>query len=150
MPLPHRLQRSSKGWKTYLMSENELYELYAAALDAMRTVGPGPLAARVDFEAKMRSVEHLAPVEVLIDHVAKAQIGDRILSRLRLTLATWDADTTSSWGEGTDPRTEPRRERIYALLDLTEEMRACSTKRCPLPSTRPWLSAKRLSPGLVA
>ena len=95
------------------MPEKTLYDLYAATLDGMRTVGPGPFATRIEFEAKTNDLEHLADPSILIDHIAQAQIGDRILGRLRMTLATWDSDTTSSWGEGTEPRTEARRERIY-------------------------------------
>jgi Z1 domain-containing protein len=114
------------------MSEDPLYDLYAAALDAMKTVGPGPLATRVEFEAKIHNVEELASDAVLIDHVTNAQIGDRILSRLRLTLATWDADTIASWSQGTEPRTEPRRARIYDLLELSEEMRACFDGAMPV------------------
>jgi hypothetical protein len=128
------------------MSEIELYDLYAAALDAMRTIGPGPLATRVDFEAKMTGLEHLAPDAVLIDHVAKARIGDRILSRLRLTLATWDADTKSAWGDGTEPRTEPRRERIYELLDLTEELRSCFNEAMPVAIDEAVVISRRFEP----
>jgi hypothetical protein len=115
-----------------MSTRDALYDLYAATFDAMRTVGPGPLTARIDFEAKTNGVEHLAAPAILIDHVAKAQIGDRILGRLRMTLATWDSDTTSSWGEGTEPRTYARRDRIYELLELTDELRACFNEAMPV------------------
>lgn len=114
------------------MPEKDLYDIYAAALDAMKTVGPGPLAPRVEFEAKMRNVEHLAHDGALIEHVTEAQIGDQILSRLRLTLATWDADSMAAWTQNTEPRTGARRARIYELLKLSEEMRTCFDAAMPV------------------
>lgn len=114
------------------MSEKTLYDLYAATLDGMRTVGPGPFATRIEFEAKTNGLESLADPSILIDHIAQAQMGDRLLGRLRMTLATWDSDTTSSWGEGTEPRTEARRERIYELLELSPELRTCLDEAMPV------------------
>jgi hypothetical protein len=131
------------------MSDSALYDLYAAALDAMKTGGPGPLGARIDFEAKMQKAEHLAAESVLIEHVGGAQIGDHVLRRLRLTLATWDAESGASWTQNTQPLTEPRRERIYELLSLSEEMRACFDAAMPVAvdeavvisdEFKPWLS----------
>lgn len=109
-----------------------LYDLYAAGLDAMKTVGPSALPARIRFEAELRGVEGLADPAVLVEHIKGAGIGDRILTRLRLTLATWDADTLGFWGDGTSPRTRERRSRVYDLLQLDEDVRACFDDAMPV------------------
>ncbi len=113
-------------------SPDALYELYATAFDAMKTVGPTKLGVRLSFEAQQRSVEDLVEPAVLIAHIDAAPIGDRILKRLRLTLARWDADTLGGWAAGTAPRTLERRAQIYDQLQLDDAMRACFNKAMPV------------------
>src|SRR4051794_28650855 len=106
------------------MAENgttpTLHEIYAAALDAMKSSGPSALRRRVEFEAEERDAEALAEPSVLAAHVANATVGDRLLVKLRLTLATWDADTLGAWVNGTAPRTLERRQQIYERLKLDD------------------------------
>jgi hypothetical protein len=108
------------------MPENDkeavLYEIYASALDAMKAGGPSLLARRIAFEAEGRSWKELGQPEALIEHLGSAAVGDRLLTKLRLALASWDADTLGSWIEGTPPRTTDRRARIYELLDIDERL----------------------------
>jgi hypothetical protein len=99
-----------------------LFAIYAAALDAMKTGGPAELARRVAFEAEDRGADDLAEPAALVAHLSAAAVGDRLLTKLRLTLATWDADTLGGWNEGTAPRTMARRQRVYGLLKLGDEL----------------------------
>ena len=127
-------------------SAESLYELYATALDAMKTVGPTPLGIRVNFEAQQRGVEHLADPSVLIAHVENAPIGDRILKRLRLTLAVWDAETLASWPDGTPPRTTERRDRMYDLLKLDDQTRTCFDKTMPVAADEAVVVSQEFKP----
>lgn len=102
------------------MTDDGLFDIYAAALDAMKTGGPSALGRRVRFEAEERDAEALAEPAALAKHLEHAAIGDRLLVKLRLALATWDADTLGPWTDGTAPRTVERRQRIYALLKLDD------------------------------
>ncbi len=109
-----------------------LHDIYAAAFDGMRISGPSVLALRVEFEAKLRNADALATPAVLVDYVSRAHIGDRLLSRLRLTLATWDADTLGDWTAESAPRTPERREVIYQLLALGHELIDCFDRAMPV------------------
>ena len=109
-----------------------LYEIYAAALDAMKTGGPSTLGRRVRFEAEERDAEELAEPSALVEHLGRATIGDRLLVKLRLTLATWDADTLGQWGHETPPRTAERRLKIYELLKLPEALIAAFDAAMPV------------------
>lgn len=127
-------------------SADDLFELYATALDAMKTVGPTALGVRVTFEAQQRGVEELADPSVLIAHVGGADIGDRILKRLRLTLAGWDADSLGTWGDGTAPRTVDRRLRIYELLKLDDATRACFDEAMPVATDEAVVVSRAFKP----
>lgn len=108
-----------------------LFAIYAAALDAMKTGGPSPLARRVTFEAEERGTEALAEPAALVAHMSAVAVGDRLLTKLRLTLATWDADTLGDWNDATAPRTVERRRRIYELLKLDDELIAAFDAAMP-------------------
>ena len=123
-----------------------LYELYATALDAMKTSGPTPLAVRLNFEAAQKSVEHLAAPSVLIAHLDAAPIGDRILKRLRLTLAGWDSNTTGAWSDGTAPRTEDRRRKIYDLLGIDVDTKACFDRAMPVATDEAVVVSRMFEP----
>lgn len=109
-----------------------LYEIYAAAFDGMKTSGPSALPIRVEFEARLRGAEGLAAPSTLNQYIANAHIGDRLLSRLRLTLATWDADTLGDWLGETAPRTAERRDLIYGRLGLDPDLRMCFDRAMPV------------------
>ena len=115
-----------------MADEAALYEIYAAALDAMKTGGPSALGRRVRFEAEERDAETLAEPSTLVAHLDDATIGDRLLVKLRLTLATWDADTLGQWVDRTAPRTDERRKKIYALLKLDEGLAAAFDAAMPV------------------
>ena len=112
-------------------TEDTLFAIYAAALDAMKTGGPSALARRVTFEAEERGAEALAEPAALAAHMSAVAVGDRLLTKLRLTLATWDADTLGGWNDGTAPRTVERRQRIYELLKLDDELIAAFDAAMP-------------------
>ena len=115
-----------------MADENKLFEIYAAALDAMKTSGPSALVRRVQFEAHERGVESLADPSALASYLEHAAIGDRLLVKLRLTLATWDADTLGTWVADTAPRTKERRQRIYDLLELDDALIASFDTAMPV------------------
>lgn len=108
-----------------------LFAIYAAALDAMKTGGPSALNRRVAFEADDRGAEDLADPAALVAHIGAVAVGDRLVTKLRLTLATWDADTLGGWIDGTDPRTLERRLRIYDLLKLDDRLAAAFDAAMP-------------------
>lgn len=123
-----------------------LYELYAAALDAMKSGGPSALGRRVRFEAEEHGTEALAESSALAEHIAEATVGDRLLTKLRLTLATWDADTLGDWADGTAPRTLDRRHRIYALLKLDDELVASFDIAMPVATDEAVLVSREFKP----
>lgn len=112
--------------------QGALYEVYAAALDAMKTGGPSALGRRLRFEAEVQQAEGQARPEILGAHLATAAIGDRLLVKLRRTLATWDADTLGAWANDTLPRTPERRQRIYELLELDDALIAAFDRAMPV------------------
>lgn len=96
-----------------------LYEIYAAALDAMNVVGPQPLDRRVRFEAESQAQLALAEPATLIAYLkGSPPTADRLLVKLKRTLNGWDAESTAAWIGDTAPRTEERRALIYALLEV--------------------------------
>lgn len=123
-----------------------LYEVYASALDAMKTNGPSALARRVTFEAEERGREELAQPSALVKHIEAATIGDRLLTKLRLTLATWDADTLGDWINDTQPRTAERRTRIYELLKLDDELIACFNAAMPVATDEAVIVSREFKP----
>lgn len=125
---------------------DDLYEVYSAALDAMRTTGPSALGIRIEFEAKLRKNDDLARPGALVEHLSDAHIGDRLVKRLRLTLATWDADTLGAWGEGTAPRTDDRRARIYHLLELDGKLRSAFDRAMPVATDEAVVVSREFRP----
>lgn len=123
-----------------------LYEIYAAALDAMKTKGPSALARRVEFEAEERSSDDLAQPSALVEHIGAATIGDRLLVKLRLTLANWDADTLGEWTDGTQPRTPERRARIYELLKLDDQLITCFNEAMPVATDEAVIVSREFKP----
>jgi hypothetical protein len=109
-----------------------LYELYAAALDGMKAGGPSALGRRVKFEAEENDADALADPSVLIEHIGTATVGDRLLTKLRLTLATWDADTLGDWAQDTGPRTLERRRRVYDLMKIDDSLAAAFDTAMPV------------------
>ena len=127
-------------------SRNMLYDIYAAALDAMKANGPSVLARRVAFEAEACGSDKLAQPSALVEHIENATVGDRLLTKLRLTLATWDADTLGEWIDGTLPRTVERRTRIYDLLDLDGELVASFNAAMPVATDEAVVVSREFKP----
>ena len=123
-----------------------LYDIYAAALDAMKSKGPTGLARRVEFEAEEHDSAELADPSDLAEHIEGATIGDRLLTKLRLTLATWDADTLGEWTSGTQPRTAERRTRIYELLKLDDKLIACFNFAMPVATDEAVIVSREFKP----
>lgn len=118
-----------------MLESNEatsLYEIYAASLDAMKSGGPSRLARHVAFEAEGRSQPELGDPAVLISHIEAAPVGDRLLTKLRLTVASWDAATLGNWTAETAPRTADRRALIYRLLEIDERVISCLNAAMPV------------------
>jgi hypothetical protein len=123
-----------------------LYAIYASALDAMKSSGPSVLARRLRFEAEERDGEALVASTVLIDYIASATIGDRLLTKLRLALANWDADTLGSWHDGTAPRTIERRARIYDALRLDDDLAASFDRAMPVATDEAVIVSRDFEP----
>jgi Z1 domain len=101
--------------------EKDLYGVYAAALDAMSAGGPQGLARRLVFEAEPLGRPELAEPEALVSYLESGPPSeDRLWVKLKRTLASWDAEASSSWTAGTAARTTERRRRIYELLELDD------------------------------
>jgi hypothetical protein len=111
-----------------------LYEIYTAALNAMKNSGPSPLSRRIAFEADEREAPHFADPSVLITHLTDAPVGDLLLVEWRLALASWDAETLKDWVTDTAPRTTERRQLIYQLLGIDQELINCFDSATP-PAT---------------
>jgi Z1 domain len=123
-----------------------LYEIYAASLDAMKAGGPSPLARRVAFEADERGADELAAPEELIAHVGAAAVDDRLLTKLRLTLASWDADSLGTWSGDSKPRTAIRRSLIYDLLKLDDELIDTFNTAMPVASDEAVIVSREFKP----
>jgi hypothetical protein len=115
-------------------NDEVLYEIYTAALNAMKNSGPSPLARRIAFEADERGAEQLSDPAVLIAHLTAAPIGDRLLVEWRLALASWDAEALKDWVAETEPRTHERRTLIYQLLEIGQDLVDCFDTATP-PAT---------------
>lgn len=96
-----------------------LYEVYAASLDAMNVGGPQNLGRRLRFEAGEWARPELAEPEALVSYLAgHPPVTDRLLVKLKRTVAGWDAESESPWTGDTAPRTQARRTLIYQLLGV--------------------------------
>ena len=131
---------------TEIGTDETLYAIYAAVLDAMKSSGPSPLARRLRFEAEERDAAALVAPAVLIDYIAAATIGDRLLTKLRLALANWDADTLGAWHDGTAPRTIERRARIYDSLKLEDDLAASFDRAMPVATDEAVIVSRDFEP----
>lgn len=114
-----------------------LYEVYAASLDAMKVGGPQVLGRRLRFEAESKDQPELAESEALVAYLgSRPPAGDRLLAKLRQTLANWDAEPTGSWTGATPPRSVERRQRIYQLLDLDSRLEGALEAAMPVAPDR--------------
>src|ERR1035438_5262728 len=115
-------------------NDGALYEIYTAALNAMKNSGPSALARRIAFEAAERDAAQLADPAVLVTHLTGAPVGDRLLVEWRLALANWDAEALKDWVAETEPRTLERRNLIYRLLGIGQDLVDCFDSATP-PAT---------------
>lgn len=100
-----------------------LFEIYAAALDAMNVGGPQDLERRLRFEAESQQRPELAEPGVLIAYLEdRPPSGDRLVVKLKRTFAAWDAESSADWTVGTPPRSEARRHLVYELLELDDRL----------------------------
>ncbi len=128
-------------------AENQtLFQIYASTLDAMKAAGPTALGRRVRFEAEERGSVEMADPAVLIDHIAAAPVDDLLLTKLRLTLATWDAGTLGSWMAETAPRTPERRARIYEVLELEAPLVECLGRAMPVATDQAVIVSTEFEP----
>jgi Z1 domain len=127
-------------------TQGKLYEIYASTLDAMKSAGPSALDRRVRFEAEERGAAEMSASSVLVDHIAAAQTNDRLLTKLRLTLATWDADSLASWIGPTAPQTRDRRARIYELLELDAPLTECLDAAMPVATDKAVIVSTKFKP----
>lgn len=127
-------------------SADILFEIYVATLDAMKSAGPSALARRAAFEAEERDAVEMSDPSALIDHIDGAQTGDRLLIKLRLTLASWDADTLGAWTDGTAPRTRERRALIYKLLGLDTPLIDCLETAVPVATDDAVIVSREFKP----
>jgi len=127
-------------------ADDTLFQIYAAALDAMNSSGPSNLARRARFEAEERGAAEMSDSPVLVEYVSTAQTGDRLLTKLRLTLASWDADTLGPWNGQTAPRTRERRALIYELLDLDAELIRCLDEAMPVATDEAVMVSQEFKP----
>jgi len=89
--------------------------------DALKNVLIGLAQQRPRPLGPMLSVMSGADVsdEDLIDFIANADENDPARTQLRMTLAKWDADEDSEWGN--EPRSAARRSEVYAALALSDD-----------------------------
>ncbi|HEY5977766.1 MAG TPA: Z1 domain-containing protein [Solirubrobacterales bacterium] len=111
---------------------DSLFQIYAAALGGMGPAGPSDLLRRAKFEAEGLDAADLADPSVLTARLSGAQAGEKLLTRFRLTLSGWDAESMAVWIGETAPNTETRRARIYELLKLDDDLIACFDSTIPL------------------
>ena len=108
-----------------------LFQIYATAFDAMNVSGPSDLLRRTKFEAEGIGAPEMARPSLLIEHLSTAPPGDKLLTRFRLTLATWDAKPLGVWIGVTKPGTSERRRLIYDLLKLDSKLVDCLDESVP-------------------
>jgi hypothetical protein len=114
-----------------------LYEIYAAALDAMNVSGPQNLERRLRFEADQQARPELAEPEALISYLAShPPISDRLRVKLRRAFNDWDAESAAAWVADSDPRTRERRDRVYEMLGLEGELIEALDEVLPVTADR--------------
>jgi Z1 domain-containing protein len=111
---------------------DDLLPLYVSALDAMKSVGPSKLLKRVRNEASLLDKDELGDEALLVEALS-GPVGDSPLaSRLRTQLTLWDAEGAAGWTGDTPPKSDARRERIYALLEVSADLAALLTDQFPV------------------
>ncbi len=115
-------------------ADDTLCEIYTAALNAMKNSGPSRLARRIAFEADEHDAAEFADPVVLVTHLTGAAVGDQLLMEWRLALASWDAEALKGWISETKPRTLERRNLIYQLLEIDQDVIKCFDSATP-PAT---------------
>lgn len=111
---------------------DDLLPLYATALDAMKTVGPSKLLKRVANEADMQDTPELADAALLRSALDGAIGESPLAGRLRMELMLWDAEAAATWTADTEPKTDARRDLIYTLLQVDDELRALLSAQFPV------------------
>ncbi|MEJ6555545.1 Z1 domain-containing protein [Microbacterium esteraromaticum] len=87
----------------------------------IRDTGPEELLFLIQTD--LRRTE-LRPTEAdVIAAVTVEKLNDPARRAMHMALAVWDATTTPDWGDGSQPATPNRRERIYDLLEISPEAR---------------------------
>lgn len=90
-------------------------------LNQIRDTGPDGLLDNVEFDLRKSM---LVPTESdIIASATVAEFNDPTRRAMHMALAIWDAAADTGWGEGTDPGTPDRRERVYDLLGLSAAVR---------------------------
>ena len=90
-------------------------------LDQIRDTGPDELVFLVSTD--LRKTDIRPTEEQVLDAVAVAALNDPTRRAMHMALAVWDAITSPDWAQGTLPATPERRERIYELLELSDDAR---------------------------
>ncbi len=100
-----------------------LLAIYSVAFDAMKVIGPSKLLARVKSEADPQRGG--TPRDRGRTNGGSRRPSGRLgaCSAVRTELALWDAAIAAIWTDGTDPKTDERRARIYDKLDLSPRIR---------------------------
>lgn len=137
----------SSGQAVEQAGGKELYEVYAAALDAMTVSGPQPLDRRLRFEAESKQRPELAEPAALIGFLqSRPPVGDRLLIKLRMTLAGWDADPSASWVDGSQPRSRERRDRLYELLAVDPALASALDEVLPVVADEAIVISREFKP----
>lgn len=119
-----------------------------AAMTGLVQQGPVPLLPILNVFAQTKLTEQ--DLGAFIDGASE---NDPALIQLRLTLAAWDsADKPGFDPNGTDPRSQARREHLYELMGIGSPLRESLNRRCPVfevPTTvisrtfEPWYHRSR-------
>lgn len=101
-------------------------------LNQIRDDGPDEIQFLVTTD--LRKTEFKPTEADIIAAVTVPELNDPARRAMHMALAVWDAVAVAGWIQDTKPATPNRRERIYDLLDLSDDARATLNKEMPSAS----------------
>ncbi|MEJ1155147.1 Z1 domain-containing protein [Microbacterium marmarense] len=101
-------------------------------LNQVRDTGPEELLWRVQGE--LRKTEVSVTESDISAAVTVANLNDPARRAMHMALAMWDALAAADWIQETRPGTPNRRERIYEMLEISDELREVLDKEFPSAS----------------
>lgn len=134
------------------MNEVQFADAIRDAITTMRATKPRGFLRAISYQLDDDAIPF--DEEAVVEFVTRDDLNFAPRMATHMALAVWDAAHEPVWGADTSSRTSQRRERVYDLLDLSEQSRGSLTAAFPIALGRdvviaqqapwdPWYTSER-------